>query len=204
VRRRGAAFALALALTACLSSAGAVAQTLYKWTDKDGKVQYADKPPTGFKGEVTRIEVDAAPTPYKPAARPNASAASAEDEKEKAPDAGARRRSERERLHERLAAARAKVEKARADLAAGEDVRDDEKQIIQQHHPRDARRPQNTPPPRGNCMGEITPEGRALWNCPTPVPGEAYFGRQKALEEALQKAEEELAEAERAYRRGVD
>jgi hypothetical protein len=53
-------------------------------------------------------------------------------------------------------------------------------------------------------MGETTSDGRTLWNCPAPIPGEAYFDRQKALEDALQKAEEELAEAERAYRRGVD
>jgi len=203
VRRRARAFALLFALLAFLPGA-ALAQTLYKWTDNDGRVQYADKPPAGFKGEVTRIEIDAVPTPVKPAAAPAGKAQPGEDAKEKVPDMAGRRRAERERLHERLMAARAKVEKARADLADGEGVLDDEKQIVQQHHARDAKRPQNTPAPRQNCLGQTTPEGRAVWNCPTPIPGEAYFGRQKALEEALQKAEEELAEAERAYRRGVD
>ena len=205
MRARARACTLALALFAFLPGTGALAQALYKWTDKDGRVQYADKPPAGFKGEVTRIEIDAAPTPVTPAAAvPAAKAQPDDDAKEKVPDPGARRRAERERLSERLAAARAKVEKARADLAGGEGVLDEEKQIVQQHHARDAKRPQNTPAPRQNCMGETTSGGRTVWNCPTPIPGEAYFERQKALEEALQKAEEELADAERAYRRGVD
>jgi len=206
VRRRGAAsaLALALALTILLPGPGVLAQTLYKWTDKDGRVQYADKPPANFKGEVTRMEADAVPPPLKPAARPAAKTQADEEEKDKVPDTATRRRAERERLSGLLAAARAKVEKARSDLASGEDVLDEERQIVQQHHPRDAKRPQNTPAPRQNCMGQTTPEGRTVWNCPTPIPGEAYFERQKALEEALQKAEEELAEAERAYRRGVD
>jgi hypothetical protein len=47
-------------------------------------------------------------------------------------------------------------------------------------------------------------DGRAIWNCPRPIPNEAYFDRQKQLEEAVKKAEEEVTEAERAYRRGVD
>ncbi len=36
------------------------------------------------------------------------------------------------------------------------------------------------------------------------VPGDAYYERQKSLDSALQKALEELADAERAYRRGAD
>jgi hypothetical protein len=199
---RGWAFALAVALTA--STPGAIAQTLYKWTDKDGKVQYADKPPVNFKGEVTRIEPDAVPDPLKPVAKPPPRPEAELDEKEKAPSTAARRRAERERLAERLAAARAKVEQARAAVSDGEAVQQEEKQIVQQHHPRNARRPESTPPPRLNCMGEQAADGRAVWNCPTPIPNESYYARQKTLEEALQKAEEELAEAERAYRRGVD
>jgi len=201
---RGWAFALTVALAA--SASGALAQTFYKWTDKDGKVQYADKPPVNFKGEVTRIEADVQPPTVKPAAKPAPRAESEDEraEKEKAPTTAARRRADRERLAERLAAARARVDQARTALTDGESVLQDEKQIVQQHHPRNARRPESTPPPRLNCMGEQAPDGRAVWNCPTPIPNESYYARQKALEEALQKAEEELADAERAYRRGVD
>lgn len=43
-----------------------------------------------------------------------------------------------------------------------------------------------------------------MLNCPTRVPNDAYYERQKKLEEELKAAEEELAEAERAYRRGTD
>jgi hypothetical protein len=190
------------AILAFLFAYPAPAQTFYKWTDKDGKVHYADKPPVGFRGEVTAIETDAAPPP---APRPAPKVQGAEPQgEEKAPDLATRRRAERERLGARVTAARAKVEKARKALADGEDPQDDEKQIVQQLHNRDAQRPERTPPPRLKCMATKTPDGRAAWNCPTPVPGESYFDRQKILEEALRTAEDELAEAERAYRRGVD
>jgi hypothetical protein len=198
----GSLLRASFALLAFVFASPASAQAFYKWTDGDGKVHYADKPPAGFKGEVTRIEADIAPAP---APQPAAKAQNAEPQgEEKPPDLATRRRAERERLGARVTAARAKVEKARKALADGEDAQDDEKQIVQQLHDRDARRPERTPPPRLNCMATKTPDGRAAWNCPTPVPGEAYYDRQKVLEEALRTAEEELAEAERAYRRGVD
>lgn len=190
-----------IALFAALSE-GASAQMLYKWVDKDGKTHYSDKQPVGFKGEVTRIEADLQPAPM-PKVPPKAAKAEADDE-EKVPDIAARRRAERERLAARLAMARARLEEARKALVEGEEPRDGEKQFVQQHHARNERRPDRTPPPRLNCMSQKASDGRAIWNCPTPIPGEAYFSRQKALEEAVQKAEEDLAEAERAYRRGVD
>jgi hypothetical protein len=199
---RGRTLALAVVLAASISGANAIAQTLYKWTDKDGRVQYADKPPVNFKGEVTKIETDPAPPPAPPAAKALARPDAEADDKAKASDIGSRRRADRERLGARLAAARARLEKARAELAAGENALDEEKQIVQQHHPRDARG--RTPAPRQNCMSEKAADGRPLWNCPTPIPNESFYTRQKALEEAVQQAEEEVAEAERAYRRGVD
>ena len=201
---RGWALALTLALSTSFFGAIAFAQTLYKWTDKDGKVQYADKPPINFNGEVTRIEADPVPPPLKAVPRTAGKSELDEDEKPKASDIGSKRRADRERLAQRVAAARAKLEKARSELANGESVNDDEKQIVQQRHARDARNPGRTPPPRLNCMSDKASDGRPVWNCPTPIPGESYYTRQKALEEAVQKAEEELADAERAYRRGVD
>ena len=201
---RGRVVALALVLAASFAGAGAGAQTLYKWIDKDGKTHYADKPPAGFKGELTRIEADAVPPPLPPRPAAAKKADGDDDAKEKRPDLATRRRADRERLAERVASARAKLEQARAALAAGEPALDEEKQMVQQHHPRDARRPSSTPAPRQNCMSTTAADGRSVWNCPTPIPGESYFARQKTLEEAVQKAEEELAEAERAYRRGVD
>ena len=40
--------------------------------------------------------------------------------------------------------------------------------------------------------------------CPTLVPGEPYYDRVKQLEDAVKAAEDDLADAEPAYRRGVD
>ena len=186
----------------CGASALALAQTVYKWVDKDGKVNFSDKPPANFKGEVTRITPDAQPdaAPRRPVAKPEA----AQLEEEKAPDANAKRRATREHLAARVAAARAKLEQARKALADGEGAGDDEKQFVQERLDRNARRPERTPPPRSNCMSQVTPDGKPIWICPRPVPGQAYYERQEKLEEAVRKAEEELEEAQRAYRRGVD
>ena len=200
--RLGGILAIAawLALS-CLSPSLAWAQTLYKWVDKDGKTQYSDKPPAGFGGEITKIEADPAPvqgTRVK-AARPERA-----EEEDKAPDVATSRRTLRELLAARLAAARAKLGEAKKALADGEDPLDDEKQMIQQRFNRDARRPDRTPAPRSNCMSRVETDGKTTWVCPVPIPGESYFTRQSALEEAVRKAEEEVAAAEQAYRRGVD
>ena len=48
----------AILVVLLLAAASAWPQALYKWTDKDGKVQYADKPPLRFEGPVTKIEID--------------------------------------------------------------------------------------------------------------------------------------------------
>jgi hypothetical protein len=103
-----------------------------------------------------------------------------------------------------VAAARAKLEAARKALADGEDPVDGDRQYVRQEFPRSDRHPERTPPPRSNCMSNTTTDGKAVWNCPRPIPTDAYFSRQDKLEEAVKKAEEELTEAERAYRRGVD
>ena len=60
------------AFFACLVllCAPAAAQTMYRWTDAQGRVQYSDRLPKDFKGEVTRIEADAQPPPAAPIARP--------------------------------------------------------------------------------------------------------------------------------------
>ena len=39
---------------------------------------------------------------------------------------------------------------------------------------------------------------------PTVVPSEAYYERVQKLEDDVRRAEEEVAAAEQAYRRGVD
>ena len=48
IARRGVALALLLAAAAIVPAG---AQPLYKWVDDNGKTQYSDRPPKGFKGQ---------------------------------------------------------------------------------------------------------------------------------------------------------
>ena len=192
------------------SAASVDAQTLHKWVDKDGKTHYSDKPPKGYPSEIVRIDAEPPPPPAIVVPAPAAPAApkpkEAAGEKAPATDIGSRRKALRESLHERLRAAQLKLDAARKALDEGEDVGDGERQVVQQRH---ARREatfftKGSPPPRSNCMSRNGVDGKPIWLCPTVIPGEVYFDRRKALEEAVRKAEEELAAAELAYRRGVD
>ena len=198
---------LLIAFTLAFVYAGpCAAQFLYKWIDNQGRVQFADKPPVGFKGEVTRIPIDVQPDPVpratvKPVAKPPVEL---DEDKDKVPDLATRRRQERELLTARLAMARTKLEVARKALGDGEGTIADERDYVREEFARNEKKPERTPPPRTNCNMQTTTDGRAVWNCPRPIPNEAYFERQKKLEEAVRQAEEEVAEAEQAYRRGVD
>jgi hypothetical protein len=58
--------------------------------------------------------------------------------------------------------------------------------------------------PRSNCRVVTDTDGKSTLICATMVPNEAYRERQQKLEEAVRRAEEEVAAAEQAYRRGVD
>lgn len=198
--RRRAPALLALVAFGLAVAAAAPAQTLYKWTDAQGKVQYSDRPPKNFTGEVTRIPIDAAPAPApaKPAAPAVKEAAPAVDKP--VDDIAARRRALRERLGADVARAREKLEAARAALenAGGPEV--DERQVVQQRFAKGTRPAQA----RSNCREVAGADGRKSLMCPALVPGEGYYERIRLLEEALKRAEEELEAAERAYRRGVD
>lgn len=188
--RIAAAMLLAFSLAAGMP-AGAL-QTLYKWTDRDGRVQYSDKPPTGFAGEVERIEVDPAantsvlPAPREPAAAPG--------------DIAAKRRIVREQLRAAVERARAKLELAKASLAVAGGPDDDERQVLQQKF---ATQVPGTASARGNCR-PVQQDGRVVFLCPTLVPTESYYERLGKLEDAVREAEAEVAAAEDAYRRGVD
>ena len=196
--------ASALLVAALLAfTAEAPAQTLYKWTDAQGRVQYSDQPPKNFKGEVVRIEPDAAPTPAAVAPKPPLPVAkepAAKTSQEPVADIAAKRRALREKLAADVERARAKVEAARAalDNAGGPGV--DERQVVQQRFAQGKGPAQ----PRSNCREVVGKDGKKALMCPALVPGEPYYERIRNLEEALKRAEEELEVAERAYRRGVD
>ena len=83
--------------------------------------------------------------------------------------------------------------------ADGADPGPDEMQMTQRRYP--PLKP-GQDPPRTNCRNATDAEGRPFLLCATQVPGEAFYDRQKKLDTQLEKALEELADAERAYRRG--
>ena len=189
-------------LLALFLAAPAAAQTMYRWTDSQGRVQYSDRPPKDFKGEVTKIEADVQPPPPPPMAKPPpARAAEPAKPADKAGgDLNSRLRANREKLA-------ADVERARERLEAAKKLRDgdagpgvDERQVVQQRFAK------GTQPatPRSNCRQVPGADGKPQLMCPALVPGEAYYTRIKELEEAVAKAEEELDRAQTAYQRGVN
>jgi hypothetical protein len=215
---RVAALGIAWAVALAAPTAAMAQQAFYKWTDKDGKVQYADQPPKNFTGPVTRVEFDAQPDA---AALPPVTKASAKGEEAgpPPPDVAAKRRALREKLGAELTRARENVAAAKQALADAGSPGDSERQVIQQ------RVDKKNPMPgagsastggmfgsggmhggaqRSNCRTVKGSDGHAVTTCPTIVPNDEYYERIRKLEEALQKAEEELAAAEEAYRRGVD
>jgi len=199
------AVSAALLLAAALGSMPAVAQTLYKWIDESGKTQYSDRPPKNFKGEVIQIETETEkttlpPTPPGPPAIPAAGAATKAAPAPVTEDIAAKRRATRVRLEERLVKARANVDAAKKALTLSESPEPEERQVIQQ---RAATGGMHGMAGRSNCRWEGT--GNQKWlMCPTAVPTPEYHDRVARLEEDLRKAERELADAEQAWRRGVD
>ena len=192
----------ALCLFAALAAAGASfadTRTLYRWTDAQGRVQYSDKAPTGFKGEVTRVDVelDANTAPAAPRA-PLVAPEVLRDVVAPPADINRTRRETRARLEAAVREAERKVAVAKAALEGGEDRQDTENQVVQRRFAR-------AQPGRSNCRPMIDANGKpAGVNCPAIVPNEEYYERMRGLEEALKNAEDELDAAKAAYRRGVD
>jgi len=220
MRRAASRTLLAVTLIALLPGA-VVAQVLYKWTDKDGKVQYSDQPPKNFTGPVTRIQPDEAPTPSSApplkdpgVPKPGKADSSIQD----IIDMAAKKRAQRDKLEIRVKAAREKLAAAQAALEAATPG-DDEKQVIQQRLDKAAPLPGPGSSSTGgmlgmgamlggaqrsNCTTSNNANGTPVTTCPTMVPSEAYYDRVKQLEDAVKAAQDELDDAERAYRRGVD
>lgn len=202
---RNASVAAVAVVLAGLAAGPAAAQTLYKWVDAQGRVQYSDKVPKGFKGEVTRIETETDKVTLPPALPPPgpAAPASAQEKAKAAPAESivAKRRATRERLEARLKEARAKVEVVKKAMEESESPEPDERKTIQQ---RAAGGGMHGMAPRSNCRAEVGKDGTKGVMCPTSVPATEYYDRVARQEVALRKAEEELAAAEEAWRRGVD
>jgi hypothetical protein len=194
--------AASLALLVALAAVPAAAQTLYKWTDANGKVQYSDRLPKGFTGEVTRIEIESDKTTLPPAAVPPAAAGKPADvASPPAEDIAAKRRATRARLEARLARARDSLDAAKKALSDSESPEPEERQIVQQRATSGGMHGMTA---RSNCSQEKDSNGNTIVMCPTAVPGPEYHERVAKLEEDLRRAEEELSAAEQAWRRGVD
>ncbi len=197
---RLAAAAIALACAAGLAQA----QVLYKWTDENGKVQYSDTPPKDSKTPVTRIEPDAAPTPSSaPAAAPKAAAPAATKAEVAEPDIAAQRRAKRAVLEARLKQAQSKVEAAKKAVAEAAGPEPDERQVFQQEMKAGQGGMHGLSTARSNCR-KVQKEGKQVTVCPAVFATDAYYERLAKLEIALRDAEQELADAEEAWRRGVD
>ena len=187
------------------------AQVLYKWIDDTGRVQYSDKPPKNFKGEITRIEPDVqpatAPPWVPPGAAPAAPARTKEPEaaaKAPPPDMATKRRTTREALALRLEQARENLAQARKALDEGGGLGPDDGQVVQQIQTADAGGMHGLSTQRSNCSNVVGKDGKPAIMCPALVPNEFYFDRMSKLEEAVKRAEVEVDAAEQAYRRGVD
>jgi hypothetical protein len=189
------------------SSSLAMAQTLYRWSDADGKTHYGDRPPKNAIG-VTRIDtgpdtqtLNAPLAPAPPEVAPKAAPVPAgAPEKAAAPNRATQRRETRERLRAEIDRAVANLELAKKRLADGDEMQDDERQVVQ----RTGGKPPVTPQAQQNCRQVTGKDGKLALMCPLSVPSEQYYDRIAKLEEAVRQAEEALAAAEAAYRRGVD
>ena len=106
-----------LALAALTIAADASATTFYKWTDADGNVHYSDKPPKGFSGVVTPVEVDADAHTVPLAPPPETAPAAPVPQ---VPALLTQRRETRARLEHNLAAAREPLDLARKAGAISE------------------------------------------------------------------------------------
>ncbi len=191
-------------------------QVLYKWNDAQGKTYYGDHPPKAALN-VTRVELDVPATNVVPPVAPKATGEDAKEAVKAPADVATQRRDLRNRLETNLIQARAKLETAKRALAEVQPA-EDEGQYVQQRRPLGPGGGTGAGTtsegqqvggmlgmaPRVNCREVEGRGGKRVVVCPSFVANEKYADRVALLEEAVRKAEEEVAEAEYAYRRGVD
>ncbi len=177
----------------------AAAQVLYKWVDSAGRTQYSDTPPKNFAGPVTRIEPDEKPTSAPAAGSSDGKAANGNAGTQSMIDMAAKKRAVREGLEANLNAARARLAEAKAALD-GSAPGTDERQTIQVTQPRATA----LPGPKTNCVYGKDSSGTRIQTCRSSVPTDAYYDRNQKLQDAVKSAEDDVAAAEQAYRRGVD
>jgi hypothetical protein len=197
---RLAASILAVAIASLPGIAGAQAP-LYKWIDAEGKTQYSDRLPKDYKGSFTRIEQDSPPpaaasVPKKAEAPRPAEAATGD----RPADMNTQRREKRLALEANVTRARDNLEAARKALDDAASPQPDEMQVVRNRGDNKG----GAQVGRSNCRQSIGRDGKPVVNCPGVVPAPEYYDRVAELEQNLRKAEEALATAQDAYRRGAD
>ena len=207
LQRNTVNFAFAIAL---LASSGAQAVTLYKLVDSKGGVTYTESPPYGFNGKVVPVDIafDTTPVPPKP---PQAAVTEKAEVNAPTPqpDYLTKRRATRAALEMRLTQARQALDNAKLALANAT-MEPDEAQIIMVPTTKQPRPgevvPGNPPSIRTDpkMCGEVVRNGKRVHTCGRVVGNENFVARMNQLEEGVKRAEEEVAEAETAWRRGVD
>lgn len=179
------AFAISIVLAAF--SLGASAQAVYKHVDKDGKVYYSDKPPAKDEGG-KKLDIDSNRNVV-PALAGKPSEQGSAGDKERIN----RRLEKQDNLLAELNAAKDRLAAAKEALAAGMEPSEDEMDTVQ-----GPKRIISRGPPGKGAAPVAVPLGP-----PRRVPNEQYQERIKGLEEEVKSAEQNLAKAEAAYRRGV-
>ena len=207
LQRNTVGFAFAIAL---LASSAAQAVTLYKLVDSKGGVTYTESPPYGFNGKVMPVDIAFDTTPVPPKPTPAATTDKAETEvKAPEPDYLTKRRATRAALETRLTQARHALDNAKLALANAT-MEPDEQQIIMvpaTKQPRPGEVVPGDPPSMRTdpkMCGQVVRNGKRVHACGRVVGNENFVARMNQLEEAVKRAEEEVAEAETAWRRGVD
>lgn len=162
-----------LALFVVCAGTPAIAQALWKYTDKDGKVTYADRPPR--EGETAvRVNIDtskpAPPPPSKASPKANATAGGV--------DARLNARvAAREQYRQKMDAAREELDRAKQALEAGREVREGDTTVV-------VGRGEGGKPTGANVVNRTI----------------AYEQRIAALEAAVANAESRVAAAEKDFR----
>jgi hypothetical protein len=195
-------------LALAMSAPNAHAVTLYKLVDVDGKVTYAELPPHDYHGRMIPMDIDvqtsAAQVTKATTPAPEQAAPKAEKPE---PDYLSRRRATRAALDARLKRARDRLEAAKAALANLTMQEDDVRIVMKEvkEKTRSDTRPPGSPDPRmrPGCK-DLFANGRHKYMCPGGAPNENFIARASALEEEVKQAEDEVEEAEVAYRKGVD
>jgi len=203
-----AGFAFTFALLASAGAAEAV--TLYKLVDSKGSVTYTESPPYGFNGKVIPVDIafDTNPIPPKPPRAVTIDKAEAIVQAPE-PDYLTKRRATRAALETRLMQARRGLDDAKLALANAK-MEPEEQQIVMVPTAKQQQRPgeisQDTPSMRtdSKMCGHVMRNGRLIQACGRVVGNENFAARMNQLEEQVKRAEEEVAEAETAWRRGVD